>query len=74
MSNQTPRPRLTPDTVPAFLDWTLDNASALPNGGIEHHLRAAELVVRLKMGDAQNKATQHTLVEDGVIDPPPQAS
>jgi hypothetical protein len=33
-------------------------------------MAAAELAIRIKMGEAQAKATQHTLVEQGIIDQP----
>ncbi len=67
----TTRPTLTLDNVPEYLDWALTHQRSMTRGELEHHLTAAELVVRLKMGAAQNKATQHTLVEQGIIDPPP---
>lgn len=68
------RPKLTLETVPEYLDWLTSNLGGHSRQDIEHHLRAAEMVVRLRMGDAQGKATQHTLVEEGIIDPPPTAS
>jgi hypothetical protein len=65
------RPALTLDNVPAYLDWALTHQGTMRRGELEHHLTAAELIVRLKMGEAQNKATQHTLVEQGIVEPPP---
>lgn len=65
------RPTLTKDNVPQYLDWALTHQGGMRRGELEHHLAACELVVRLQMGEAQNKATQHTLVESGVIEPPP---
>ncbi len=65
------RPTLTLDNVPAYLDWALTHQGSMRRGELEHHLAACELVVRLQMGEAQAKDTQHTLVRDGIIDPPP---
>lgn len=70
----TARPKLTADTAVDYIDWLTSNLDALEPHDIAHHFTAAELVVRVHMGNAQAKATQHTLVQDGVIDPPPQAS
>ncbi len=69
----TARPKLTAETAVEYLDWIMHN---LENLGPEAqlHMAAAELAIRTKANEAQAKATQHTLVEDGVIDPPPAAS
>lgn len=69
-----PRPKLALETVPEYLDWVVGNITHMHSQAVDAHLRAAELVVRLRMGQAQAKDTQHTLVRDGVIDPPPAAS
>ena len=69
------RPKLTVDTVVEYLDWALANARALSlRDELAAHMQGAELVVRIHMGNAQAKDTQHTLVRDGLIDPPPAAS
>lgn len=68
------RPRLTLDNVPDYLDWITANLHGLNDKQVEQHLRAVELVVRMQGNQAQAKATQHTLVESGIIDPPPSAS
>ena len=65
------RPKLTADTVVEYLDWVTENCGNLLNA--ETHLRAAELVIRTQMGEAQAKDTQHTLVRDGLMDAPPPA-
>ncbi|SNT19048.1 hypothetical protein SAMN05421770_10557 [Granulicella rosea] len=67
-------PKLSAATVEEYLNWLVHHLHLLSSENIAHRLAAAELVVRMHMGNAQNKATQHTLVEDGVIKPPPQAS
>ncbi|HEY5329110.1 MAG TPA: hypothetical protein VIJ79_04435 [Acidobacteriaceae bacterium] len=68
------RPRLTAATVVEYLDWLTANIGALPAQHTAQHMQAAELAIRTLATEAQNKATQHTLVESGVIDPPPAAS
>lgn len=70
----TPRPQLTAEKVVGYLDWIMHNLGALSAPAIDLHLRAAELAIRTKANEAQGKATQHTLVEDGTIAPPPSAS
>jgi hypothetical protein len=70
----TKRPKLTAEDVVEYLDWVLANIGALKPSDVETHMRAAELAIRTRATDAQAKATQHTLVEQGVIEPPPQAS
>ena len=65
----SPRPALTADTAVEYLDWIMRNLSHLgPSASL--HMAAAELAIRIKMGEAQAKATQHTLVEQGIIDQP----
>jgi hypothetical protein len=64
-------PKLSAETVIEYLDWVVKNLDAMPPEHIAHRLNAAELVVRVHMGNVQGKATQHTLVEDGTIAPPP---
>jgi hypothetical protein len=68
------RPRLTSESVVPYLDWLLRNQGRMSQQELDANLRAVELVVRIHMGAAQAKDTQHTLVRDGVIDPPPAAS
>lgn len=71
----TARPQLTASNAVEYIDWALSNAPALVNTKtLDAHLRGAELVVRMHMAEAQAKDTQHTLVRDGVIDPPPAAA
>lgn len=66
------RPKITLENTYDYLDWIA--SQELPREAMERHMQLAALAVRLRMGEAQDKATQHTLVEDGVIKPPPQAS
>jgi hypothetical protein len=68
------RPKLTAETVVDYIDWVMENLGQISEYAVKHHLNAAELVIRTLATEAQGKATQHTLVEDGVIDPPPHAS
>jgi DNA-binding GntR family transcriptional regulator len=68
------RPRLNIDTVPEYLDWLMDQTERMHSSTMDHHMKAVELIIRRQGNEAQAKATQHTLVEDGVIAPPPQAS
>lgn len=70
----SPRPRLTAETVVAYLDWITANVGALTSAEVSQHMQAAELVIRALATEAQAKDTQHTLVRDGVIAPPPAAS
>jgi hypothetical protein len=70
------KPTLTAATVVMYLDWLAEHIAA---GHMLAHQSAslisvAELVIRTTAVEAQGKATQHTLVEDGVIAPPPVAS
>jgi hypothetical protein len=65
----TPRPTHTADTAVEYLDWIMRNLDHL-GPTVLHHMAAAELAIRIKMGEAQAKATQHTLVEQGIIDQP----
>lgn len=69
VTRPTPRPILTADTAVEYLDWIMRNLDHL-GPTVVHHMAAAELAIRIKMGEAQAKATQHTLVEQGVIEPP----
>jgi hypothetical protein len=69
----TPRPKLTAENVVEYLDWVMENLDKLGTA-TAHHMAAAELVIRTLAVVAQDKATQHTLVEDGIIAPPPAAS
>ena len=64
-----PRPKLTKDNVVEYLDWIADNVHNLTTKQLETHMQAAELTVRTLTTDAQGKATQHTLIEDGTIPP-----
>lgn len=70
----SPRPTLTADTAVEYLEWIMRNLEHLSGGAAQMHMAAAELAIRTKANEAQAKATQHTLVEDGIIDPPPAAS
>jgi hypothetical protein len=65
----TPRPKLTAENVVEYLDWIMQNLGPL-GAKVAQHMAAAELVIRTRATDAQGKATQHTLVEDGVIEQP----
>lgn len=69
-------PTLTEANLPSFLNWVvkISLSGVVTNHQVDVALRAAELLLRSKMGEAQNKDTQHTLVRDGVIDPPPNPS
>jgi len=64
------RPKLDAENVDPYLDWIADNIGTHHGTVTEHHLRAAELLIRTKANEAQAKATQHTLVEQGIIDAP----
>ena len=64
------RPKLTAESVVDYIDWALENAGVLGTGAVAMHMQAAELVIRTRATDAQAKATQHTLVEQGIIDQP----
>jgi hypothetical protein len=68
------RPAIDPETIADYLDWIASCIGELDPRAIEQHTALAELAVRTTMGAAQAKATQHTLVEQGVIAPPPTAS
>jgi len=68
------RPKLTAETVVEYLDWLTANIGSLPQQHSAAHMQAAELAIRTLATEAQGKATQHTLVEDGVIKPPIAAS
>jgi len=70
----TKRPKLTAENVVEYLDWICGNIGNFIGVELDSHMKAAELVIRTLATEAQGKATQHTLVEDGVIDPPPVAS
>jgi hypothetical protein len=63
----TPRPKLTAETVVEYLDWLMHNLPVLNATHIAHHMTACELAIRTIMGDAQAKATQATLIDDGKI-------
>ena len=69
----SPRPKLTAEGAVEYLDWIMANLQHLGTTA-RLHMAAAELAIRTKANEAQAKATQHTLVEDGIIDPPPAAS
>lgn len=64
-------PALNGETIEQYLDWLAKHAPALDERHLATCLQLAELTVRLQMGKAQAKATQHTLVQDGTIAPPP---
>ncbi len=64
------RPKLTAENVEDYLDWLTENLDVLHPRSIALHMQAAELVIRTRATDAQNKATQNTLIERGVIDQP----
>ena len=64
------RPKLDAENVDPYLDWIADNIGTHHASVTENHLRAAELLIRTKANEAQAKATQHTLVEQGIIDAP----
>lgn len=61
------RPKLTADTAVEYLDWVCEHLGQMSAEVVGRHMQAAELVIRTRMGDAQAKATQHTLVEQGVL-------
>jgi hypothetical protein len=63
----TPRPKLTAETVVQYLDWLMHNLGLINSTHVAHHMTACELAIRTIMGDAQAKATQATLIEDGKI-------
>lgn len=65
----TPRPTLTAETAVEYLDWIMRNLDHL-GASAAHHMAAAEMAIRTKANEAQAKATQHTLVEDGIIEAP----
>jgi hypothetical protein len=67
----TTRPKLTAENVVDYLDWLTENVGSLVPAHLAAHLQAAELVIRTQGNAAQAKATQHTLVEEGIIAPPP---
>lgn len=69
IAGPTPRPTLTTETVVEYLEWIAANVDALTTAQVDLHMKAAELTMRKLATEAQNKATQHTLVEDGVIAP-----
>jgi hypothetical protein len=66
------RPRLTTDSVIDYLDWLTGNLHAIDKDLAAVHMAAAELVIRVQMGEAQGKATQHTLVDEGKLKAPGQ--
>jgi hypothetical protein len=65
-----PRPKLTAEEVVDYLDWLMENADGITTTAMALHMQAAELAIRTRATDAQNKATQHTLVEQGIIEQP----
>lgn len=67
-------PKLSGETVEEYLDWLTKHGHVLTAERLATCAQMAELTVRLQMGKAQAKATQHTLVESGVIAPPPTPS
>ncbi len=68
------RPAVDVEAIVDYLDWIASCIGEMDSQRIAQHIALAELAVRTTMGAAQAKATQHTLVEDGVIKPPPRAS
>jgi hypothetical protein len=70
------RPRISEETLYEHLDWLgqQDPNAQLGTAKLDHLVKVAELAVRVQGNKAQAKATQHTLVEDGLIAPPPHAS
>lgn len=76
MARAAGKPKLSAETAVEFLDWLTTH---VVGGHMTHEeatllMRAAELVISTRHADAQDKATQHTLVERGLIAPPPTAS
>lgn len=69
----TPRPKLTAETVVEYLDWLMHNLDLINSTHVAHHMTACELAIRTIMGDAQAKATQATLIDDGKIKTPRRA-
>lgn len=69
-THTTTRPKLTAETVADYLNWVVSNLNSIPGQQLATHMLACELVIRTRATDAQAKATQHTLVEQGVIDQP----
>lgn len=59
-------PKLSSDTVVDYLDWISRCVGDMPAEHLTARLNAAELVVRIHMGNAQGKATAHT---EGVEQP-----
>lgn len=70
------KPTLTADEVVEFLNWITVHVVGDQMSHAEATLlmRAAELAISTRHADAQDKVTQHTLVDQGVIAPPPNAS
>ena len=64
------RPKLTADTAVEYLDWITSNVASIAGPEVTLHMQACELAIRTRATDAQAKATQHTLVEQGIIDQP----
>ncbi len=64
------RPKLTAETVVDYLDWVMDNLSTFATGQADMHMKAAELAIRTRATDAKAKATQHTLVREGLMEAP----
>jgi hypothetical protein len=64
-----PRPKLSVDSVDDYLDWIAGNLNVL-GAQARLQLDAVELVIRTLTTEAQGKATQHTLVESGIIQQP----
>jgi hypothetical protein len=54
------RPKLTADDVVNYLDWVTTGMHVMTQQEVGHHLTAAELAIRTRMGDAQGKATAHS--------------
>ena len=73
LTGPTARPKLTAETTFEYLEWIAENQDKIGRPQLETHKQIAELAVRMRMGEAQDKATQHTLIEDGTIAPPPPA-
>lgn len=63
-------PELSRTTIEPYMNWLARNAAAMDAPHLAACLNLAELTVRLHMGDAQAKDTQHTLVRDGVMEAP----
>lgn len=70
------KPKLTADNAVAFLDWITTHVVGhqMTHEEAKLLMHAAALAISTQHAEAQGKATQHTLVEEGIIDPPPGGS